>query len=215
MRDNTHTHRHGDRRDEARAALGLFPPVNSQDLDITGGQRRGGSRGLSHGDGRRRRRWRSAAEEESGAPGIVLEDLLLSHFVLGRFRLRRREDADCGGRRRARARTHTHARNFNTKSVSVCVCVCYLHLYVPGMCRNDPPPPSISPSRALRGVSEWTQVYRLLARCSFVVGARTERKQKVLFFDFILLISSLIAHRSSVSPSGMLRSLSRAQLPGL
>lgn len=112
-----------------------------------------------------------------------------------------------------RERAHTHTRVISTQRVCVCVCACYLHLYVPGMCRNDPP--SISPSRALRGVSEWTQVYRLLARCSFVVGARTERKQKVLFFNFILLISSLIAHRSPVSPSEMLRSLSRAQLPGL
>lgn len=89
-------------RDEA-GAHGPFPPVNerSRSLDITGGKRRrrrGGIRGYSHGDGRRRRRWRSEAqEEESGAPGVLLEDLLLPAFVLGRFRVRGGEDVHRGG----------------------------------------------------------------------------------------------------------------------
>lgn len=102
MRGHTHTQR----RDEA-GAHGPFPPVNkrSRSLDITGGKRRGGFRGHSHGDGRRR----SEAEEESGAPGILLENLLLSHFVLGRFRVWGGEDADCRGRQSSGARAQTRS----------------------------------------------------------------------------------------------------------
>lgn len=104
---------HRERRRDEAGAHGPFPPVNKQrrSLEITGGERRGGFRGHSHGDGRRRRR--SEAEEESGAPGIVLENLLLSHFVLGRLRLRRGEDADRGGR--AHTYTQTQTPPFRTK----------------------------------------------------------------------------------------------------
>lgn len=99
------TRRGGDASDRGRdeaGAHGPFPPVKerSRSLDITGGKRRrrrGGIRGYSHGDGRRRR-WRSEAqEEESGAPGVLLEDLLLPAFVLGRFRVRGGEDVHRGG----------------------------------------------------------------------------------------------------------------------
>lgn len=68
-------------------------------MEITGGERRGGSRGHSHGDGRRRR---SEAEEESGAAGVLLENLLLSHFVLGRVGVRGGEDDHRGGERTTR-----------------------------------------------------------------------------------------------------------------
>ena len=93
---------------------------------------------------------------------------------------------EVGGERAPNIYTHTRARAQFQHKVRVCARVCYLHLY--------DPPGSCAPRCVC--VSEWQQVYQLRARCSFVVGARTERKQKGVFLIFAHQLSNCFLSQS-------------------